>query len=260
MDLKETCAYERPPSKESNSGNGNFEFRNVSKLFRFDWNKIIAIAGTPALRPASVVIAVMPMLQDLSGSLNIDLQNAWFLWIASLLFLGALALIKFCGPSLIVDYPHYEAFKEHGHSHRWMLWLYTHALPNVPRPVHLLDEAIAKDLAYPIDDSCFDPVREAIGSMPARRYPNAAAEVVSKPAQVNRDIYLKFWSAADAYILPLEEDDSKLEQKVKELFWITYTDFASSKPKVRCLIWLLYGVGASLSAAAIFNNLLKVVG
>lgn len=247
-------------STEFAAESSEFQNRQVSRWFRNDWNRVIAFANFPVLQPTSAIIAVIPILEGIVGFLPVDLKDAWLLWASSLSFVAAFLLIRMYGPSLILDYPNYGAFESEKHSHRWMLWRFRHSLPTVERPGHLIQETVAKDLAYPLGSARFNAVRARLDPMPVRSHPQSLIEWVDALDQVDRDIYFKFWIKDVAYALPLEENDPKIKEKNKELFWMTFTEYASYRPTELITTWVFLYLGIVLLSITVIVNVLKLFG
>jgi hypothetical protein len=62
----------------------------------------------------------------------------------------------------------------------------------------------------------------------------------------------------ERYVLPLQEDDPKLAEKEKELFWILYTQAAKERPYARGAYWLLVAIAAVLLLINVVKNILIV--
>ncbi len=131
----------------------------VSKYFRFDWNYAARATRVPALRPATFIIAAMPVLKEFAGPFQIPMQNMWLLWSASLFSLGALIIFWIRSPAFVKEYQNYEQFRSRGHSHRWIVWEFFHNLYSLSGWESIVHEAQQKHIILSSraleDTNCF---------------------------------------------------------------------------------------------------------
>jgi hypothetical protein len=78
---------------------------------------------------------------------------------------------------------------------------------------------------------------------------------VFKPINIKRDIYLPIYCDGKEWVLSLQEDDQKLAEKEKELFWILYTQAAKERPCWRFCFWVLVVISGLLVAANVVKNI-----
>jgi hypothetical protein len=90
--------------------------------------------------------------------------------------------------------------------------------------------------------------------------PTADSDVIAfTPVNANRDIYLPICLDGQRFVLALQEDDPKLAEKEKELYWILYTQAAKERPITRFFYWLLVTVAVLLVGINVVKNILLVV-
>jgi hypothetical protein len=233
-----------------------FVLRPVGNYFRLDWNYALRVVSVPSLRPASTIIAVMPIVEQIFPRLGIHYGNLWVLWTASVFFLAGYAILKLRAPAFIKEYQHYSQFKERGHSHRWILWQFVNARKYLSNWNDLLEESILKLLTYPTDQQnppsvcCLSPI-----------FPNSKQSTnridVFPLVNANRDIYLPMIIDGRKFVLPMQETDPCLENKQKELFWILLSGCAGARPISRAIVWFAFGVALILFAGSVLNNVLR---
>jgi hypothetical protein len=117
-----------------------FRPKPVSRSFRQDWNYAIRIARIPALRPATMIIALMPVLQQFVPREIISMDRIWRLWWASLLFIGAVVVLKLRCLAFIQEYQNFTDFSEKGYSHRWIVWEFFNNLDSLSGWKHVIHE------------------------------------------------------------------------------------------------------------------------
>lgn len=231
----------------------NYEARPVSRFHIFDWNYAYRVAQIPALTPASFIIASMPLLSRMTF-LSGYIANLWVLWAASICFLSAILFLKIRMPRFIKEYRYYTQYQSRGHSHRWIVWEFFNNLSTLSDPNYIVLETKAKGIILPCDDSDLNVCRVC----PIFR-PNTQLPVeVSKPIQVDRDIYLPIRAEGHRMVLAMQESDPALDLKQKELFWILLTQFAKERPISRSIVWLLFTIAGLLYCSAIVNNVMRV--
>jgi hypothetical protein len=234
----------------------SFVPKPVSRYFRLDWQYALRVARMPILRPASLTIAVMPILRQLSPFLATSLQNVWLVWCASVSFLLGLALLKARAPAFIQEYLSYEQFRQRGHSHRWIVWEFYNALPALSDSDHIVRETVAKQLSIPVNDCTdFDTSQQWPNSPP----PDGEEVQVFVPINVNRDIYLPMRIDNQQFVLAMREADPQVEAKERELFWILFTECAKARPIERGVVWLLFAIAGLLFSLSIVINVFRAI-
>lgn len=224
----------------------------VSKHFRFDWQFVIALSRLPLLRPAATTISLAPIVLQVAGLTQLQLGNFLVLWVASVAFVLAFVVIKLRAPSLIQDYANYRQFDDWGHSHRWIVWLFNHFLRELAQWERIARETVAKKLSREIAEGDKLPFE-----LPART--NKDAVEVAKPINESRDIHLPMWIDGKPYLLSMREQDAELAAKVKELFWILYTECAKCRPVSRFLAWFFFAIAVLCVGWTVLSNVEKAV-
>ena len=234
----------------------------ASKWFTHDWNRIIAVSKLPMLRPATTIVALMPILQQLSDQVPISVENAWLLWFSSLSFAVAFAIVRFQAPGFVQDFPDYGAYQAQGHSHRWLLWRLKFALHTAHDRDDLLDELVRKELGKPYD-SLTDAQKKLFNNPP--EWPNKGKSAggeklgyIDELFPASRDMCLYFWKEGVRYILPVEETGDPCGHKQKELFWIIFTDQAKARLRWRAAAWVFIYLAFLLLSLSFINNVWKV--
>ncbi len=234
----------------------------ASKWFTHDWNRVIAVSKLPMLRPATTIVALMPILQQLSDRVPISVENAWLLWYSSLSFAVTFIIVRFQAPGFIQDFADYSAYKSQGHSHRWLLWRLKFALHTAHDRDDLLGELIRKDLGIPYV-SLTDAQKERFKNPP--EWPENGKSVgeeklgyIDELFPAGRDMCLYFWKGDVRHILPIEETGDPCGYRQKELFWIIYTDQAKARPRWRATAWVFIYLAFLLLGLSFINNVWKV--
>lgn len=78
------------------------------------------------------------------------------------------------------------------------------------------------------------------------------------PVNINRDIYIPIHFEGSCRILTLQESDTKLATKEKELFWIFFSQAAKESPIARSLFWVLFYTMTILLVFNIGRNVYRV--
>lgn len=251
-----------------------YEPPQVSKYFRYDWQFAVEISRLPFLRPAALVIGFMPLITKASITL-FGLQvikvppSVWVTWWSSVAFIASWTLLHFRCPQLIREYQDYGQYAQKQHSHRWVVWRFYHTIFELSDWQMVIRETLAKGLTVRPADSlpdrvyrccpCFikksaDSTKELFGPPPNR-------EVVEifYPINISRDIYVPIYCDGERHVLLMQEDDPKLAQKEKELFWLIFTEAAKEHPCCRVLFWCLFYISMGLLAFNVLNNVYLVL-
>ena len=232
-----------------------FKPRPVSRYFRLDWNYALKVARFPALRPASFMISLMPILVGVMHWLSTYIANVWLLWTASIFFLVGYFILKVRAPPFIQEYQFYSQYESCGHSHRWIVWQFYTNLDSLSGWEHIVHETKEKLISLPCDST---PDYEVCRLCPVFDSPRTRPIQVSAPIQVARDIYLPIRVGAEKLVLPMQESDPELGLKQKELFWILLTQCAKERPISRTFVWLFFGASGALYILTIINNVVRV--
>lgn len=233
-----------------------FTPKPVSKWFLLDWQFILATGRMPVLKPAAVVISALPIVTDIAQVIPISTTGFWLFWVASILSLCSVALTYIFCPKFIRDYEDFKAFNEMGHTHRWIVWLFHTNLDTYDDRKHVVRETIDKALTLKTDEY-LAPAIYAVCPVCFSYRPASDDPFVSQPVNIHRDIYVPMWVDRERYVLALQETDPQLETKIKELFWIIFTDLTKKAPLARHVIWGLYAIILVLTIAALAINVAK---
>jgi hypothetical protein len=226
----------------------------VSPYFWLDWNYALKVARLPALRPASIIISLMPVLTSVMDWLSVNIANAWLLWTASIFFLAGYAILKLRAPRFIQEYQFYSQYVGCGHSHRWIVWQFHLNLHSLSRWQHVVRETREKLLSLPCDGTYDFKVCRLCPVFSSSR---AQPIQVAPPIQVARDIYLPIRVGDEKLVLPMQESDPDLNLKQKELFWVLLVQCAKERPIARTLVWLCFGASAALYVLTVINNIVR---
>ncbi|OAP38444.1 hypothetical protein AU381_23035 [Sinorhizobium glycinis] len=155
-------------------------------------------------------------------------------------------------PEFIKSYENFDAYQKKGHSPRWILWELYHNFSGHSEMERVLKETIDKGISFPTAS-----IREPLVycAAPIVKSPAVGNITITKPVNINRDLYVPFWVGGQPHIMTIQEDDPKATAKERELFWIISSRLLSSRPKSRFLIWLLYVITAGLFIVALVINM-----
>jgi hypothetical protein len=225
--------------------------RPVSKWFRFHWQYVLAFGRFPAFKPVAVVVAALPAFGGLAVELNEDTTGFWFVWWGSITSIAAFLITWWRCPRLVRENERFKDYEDVGHSHRWIGWLLHLSRPTFVNLAKLVDEAIDKGMALPAYATVIAcPIMSAAP-------PTSGRYAILLPVNLNRDLYIGIWRDGYRYILALEEKDKDLGPKVKELYWMMFSDLVASRPRWRFVVWLLYAATFVLLALAVGLNLAR---
>jgi hypothetical protein len=213
----------------------------VTRLYCFDWQYAVDKARLPLVSQASATIAAMPVLVKAGFFGNIfrgpTSPSIWLAWASAVLFLIAYSIVKLRCPQFVQEYRDYGEYTKRQHSHRWIIWEFYNNLERLHGWQDLITECEKKGIADPL------------GSLtPAERTeiaPVYSADVspgvrLLKPVNFKRKIYLPVERSADNLVIYLREDDADVEKKVKEAFWILYSQAVKERPGWRTAFWVAW--------------------
>lgn len=245
----------------------------VSKYFKYDWQFAVNRSHLPLLRPASIVIGFMPLITNASETLfGISFVSIpwslWIMWWASLCFIASWVILKFKCPDFIQRYQDYDQYKRKQHTHRWILWLFYRNITQLTSWEDIVQETLSKDISIIVDPT--NPpeeyglaswmVRKKEGDDPITFNPTDENKVtVFCPENIKRDLYVLISFKAEGRLLFLQEDDLKLSEKEKELFWILFTQAAKESPGSRALFWVFLYLSFFLIGLNVLKNILAVM-
>jgi hypothetical protein len=250
-----------------------YEPPKVSRHFKYDWQFAVDMSKLPLLRPASLVIGFMPLIaqasQPLFGIQIVSIPlSVWLTWWSSLSFIGSWIILKFKCPSLIQAYRHYGEFKDHEHSHRWIVWLFYNTITQLSSWQSIVQETLAKGLTVRVtdrktaDEYCVCPyLVKKEGQSPPKPFSvpiDASVVHVFYPVNIDRDIFVPIYCYGERLLLLLQENDPKLKEKEKELFWILYSQAAKETPFWRMAFWILLYFSFLLIGFNVLKNIWSV--
>ena len=232
---------------------------SVSGWFRLDWQYVLRAGRLPAVKPVAVILVAFPVLGDLTSKIDQTTPGFTFIWLGGVTSLIAFGLTWLRCPSSVREYQSFKDFDDVGHSHRWIGWLFRNHEHDYVDRAHILKETIEKKLAVREADVC---IPSALGEAfeQVKRKDQDAGPAIVQPINIDRDLFIGFWLEGQPYVIPLQEDDPKIKEKLKELFWIIQSDLLKSRPLSRYLIWGLYATTLALFLIALGMNLAKPVG
>ena len=82
---------------------------------------------------------------------------------------------------------------------------------------------------------------------------------VLHPLNIGRDLYLPAHCDGQRVLIFLQEDDPKLSQKEKELFWILFTKTTKERPSSRLAFWLLFFASVLLLTFNVLSNVVAAL-
>ena len=232
----------------------------VSRWYRYDWQYAVDVSRIPMLRPAALIISLMPLIISISDTLFPSIAGTiplslWLMWVASVSFVLAWGLLYIACPQFIREYRDFGQFKARQHSHRWIVWEFYNNLKSLSGWESIIRETSSKRLTSGMEDLS-DGLVESLG---VEFKAQAAKDLkVFKPVNVDRDIYLPIHRDGRRLVLAMREDDPQLDEKEKELFWILFTQAVKERPWHRRIYWFLVIVSILLVAANVIKNIALV--
>lgn len=223
--------------------------RAVSRYFRLDWNYAVQIVRIPTLRWAAQIIVSAPILTQFTSLLNFHNFQVALIWVAALLFLIGYGVLLARMPLFLRDNPSFKAFLERGNAHRWVLWAFYQNFDVFVDRAYVISETIDKGLSFRANDA--SPGLKTFSVSPIFAAPSDKTLTLLKPVNLNNDLYLPFYRDGQRYVLPIQQCDPNVDKREKELFWVTYTALASTRPVWRAIVWLMFALSAICFAIAI---------
>jgi len=228
----------------------------VSRYYTYDWQFAATVGHLTLLRSAALVIAIMPIILELSrGAFGVSWPvplSLWLTWLSSIFYLFCWLILYIRCPSFIKQYGNFGDYSKRQHSHRWILWeLYNSrcvitALPDV------ISETIQKGIAkyaYEKDDDCI------FAACPLFKQNSVAQNfAIFPPVNMNRDLYIPVVLDRQRVVLSLQERDPELPNKEKELFWIILTRLTKERIRSRVAFWALAHISGIAFICSIFWN------
>jgi hypothetical protein len=233
--------------------------RPVSKWFRFDWQYILKTGRLPAFKPVTFILAGMPMVVEIARIVSINTTGFWLLWCASIASLLAFAVTFVRCPAFVREYERFDDYEEYGHSHRWIGWLFYNNYSVYSKPENVVREAVEKGLTVRAD-AVLSASEFAVSPIISADSKPEKGIAILKPTVANRDLYIGLWIDGLRHVMALQEEDPKIRENTKELFWLMFTDLTSSRLYARIVVWSLYGIAFVLSAIALLMNVAKPFG
>lgn len=246
----------------------SFSVEGVTKSFRSDWQFLIGASRMSSALSLATLFSVIAIVTKFADLVNLG-TYALACFIAAVVFYAvAIGIIKFRAPQILQEYPDFKSYDDKKHSHRWVLWQFYHAIQSLEHGFKLLEETVAKKLSKDVaamsrsrlplttafKGNCLAKsveITQSDGSTPTYNF------CVHEPINFDRDLIMAFTmrSSVDGiekkYVLPIRESDEKLDLKVKELFWIVFTEAAKENPGSRWIAWSLVRLASALLILAV---------
>ena len=233
----------------------------MSRWYRNDWQYAVDVSRIPLLRPAAFIISLTPtvisvsetLLPSLLGTIPVTL---WLLWGASVAFVLAWAVLYLACLKFIREYRDFGQYVHRQHSHRWIVWEFYHNLDSLRGWQGIVRETLPKGLTTEVQHLDAGAVSNFGAEFSALPINEVRA---FRPVNVGRDIYLPIHCDDKKLVLAMYEDDPKLTQKEKELFWILYSQAAKERPVWRTIYWVLITISVLLMSANVIRKIYLVV-
>lgn len=231
----------------------------VSRKYRYDWQYAVDASRLPFLREASLIIAVMPLilaatreaLQRYSISIHVP-TSIWLTWMAAVVFIISWAILNARCPLFLREYRDYGEYLKRHHSHRWIVWEFYNTIESFQAWRTIVRETLEKGVSIEFDGSHLPEGLELSQSF--WQAAEGTEVKLFEPKNFNRDICLPIYYYGKRLLLVLQEQDPKLKEKEKELFWILYSQAAKEQLKSRILFWItIYFAGALLATGVIVD-------
>lgn len=248
----------------------SFSVEGVAKNFRRDWQFLIAASRINSALSLVTLFSLLAIVTKLADLVNLGTPALICFIVAATAYGVAIVIIKTRAPQILQEYPDYKSYEEKKHSHRWILWQFYHAVQTLENGAKLLQETIEKKLSFDVATLSRSrlPLNASFGgtcipkSVIITQRDGSAPTYdmcVHAPYNFDRDLIMGFTikSSVDGverqYVLPIREGDTKIDLKIKELFWITLTEAAKENPVSRRIAWtLVRAAGLLLIFALIF--------
>lgn len=222
----------------------------VNKSFRSDWNFAISVSRITSVASIATVFSLAAIVTDFQKFQKLGDSAVVCFALAIGFYLIAFSTIKFRAPRFLQENPNYKTFEDQKHSHRWILWLFYFSIRDYKDGVSILQESIEKKLSQDISQLTACAPKFWGESVKKSFVQNAGASGSSiitgeafRPQNHDRDLYMFFTlddpnaGGMKQYFLPIEEGDAKLEAKIRELFWIIFTEAAKTNPVSKFVAW-----------------------
>lgn len=246
----------------------SFSVEGVAKSFRSDWQFLIAASRINSALSLATLFSVIAIVTKFTDLISLGTPALICFIVAVTLYVMAIAIITTKAPQILQEYPDYKSYEDKKHSHRWILWQFYHEVQTLKHGAKLLQETIEKKLSFDVamlSRSRLPLQASFVGTCTARSVtivqPDGSSPTydmcVHAPYNFDRDLIMGFTikSRVDGiehrYVLPLREGDSKIDLKVKELFWITLTEAAKENPASRWIAWALVRASGLLLIIAV---------
>lgn len=239
----------------------NYKATKVSKYFFFDWQYAMDKSSVQFLRPASLIIGLMPLIGVIFKIVfekDLSLPTSfWSYWLAALFFLTSWGILNIYCPRFIREYRDYGSYSKRKHSHRWVVWEFYNNIKKMPGWEQVIMETYHKNLLKTYTSE----YRTICTKHNPKLFENMIPTTVDvfEPINDSRDIFLPININENMYVLTLEEDDLKLESKEKELFWILFTKSAKINPIARVFYWIFFYLFLIVLILNILNNIYKFI-
>ena len=246
----------------------SFSVEGVAKSFRSDWQFLIEASRMSSALSLATLFSVIAIVTKFADLVNLGTYALSFFIAAVACYAVAIGIIKFRAPQILQEYPDFKSYDDKKHSHRWALWQFYHEIQTLEHGFKLLQETVAKKLSKDVvamsrsrlpltasfKGNCLAKsveITQPDGSTPTYDF------CVHEPINFDRDLIMGFTmkSSADGiqrkYVLPIRENDEKLDLKIKELFWIVLTEAAKENPVSRWIAWSLVRLAGALLILAV---------
>lgn len=248
----------------------SFSVEGVAKNFRRDWQFLIAASRINSALSLVTLFSLLAIVTKFADLVNLGTPALICFIVAATAYGLAIVIIKTRAPQILQEYPDYKSYEEKKHSHRWILWQFYHAVQTLENGAKLLQETVEKKLSFDIATLSRSrlPLNASFGgtcipkSVTITQRDGSAPTYdmcVHAPYNFDRDLIMGFTIKSNddgverKYVLPIREADSKIDLKIKELFWITLTEAAKENPVSRWTAWILVrAAGLLLIFALIF--------
>ncbi|SIO07309.1 hypothetical protein [Algoriphagus halophilus] len=212
----------------------------VNKDYRKDWQFAMDVMKNPIVKPATSVIFIVPILlsilnKEILDGIQLPFQlplTLWLSWISAILYLIALIIYRVYCPKFVQEYRDFGQFSKRKHSHRWIVWEFYYNIIKY-ETWELLRESFDKNISIEAEG---EEGKEYFTS----KAKNNETIDIGIPKVKGRNVLLPFKLEDNKiYLLKISEDDIKLNEKEKELFWILYTSLTKQNNTARNWFWIV---------------------
>ncbi|MDP8996461.1 MAG: hypothetical protein M3O03_05590 [Pseudomonadota bacterium] len=207
----------------------------VGQDFAEDWQFILSTGRLPFFKPFALLALAAPLVTGTGKDIPLGSLAFLPLWLAGLLSMAIVAVTyRFC-PRFIRQYENYGIYQGLGNSHRWILWEFYNLREDYSSKVDMISEVINKKLA------------RKPSKVQRPKYPPVATNFVDGfytkgPQFVGREMELPLLFDNHVYVLSYQENEPALEKRIRELYWIIYSDLTKSSRWARKLIWCMFAL------------------